>query len=159
MPENHHYWACERQLGKPPRLEPVLCNNRHHRNEKTEHRNKPTTTTESNEDPAEPKINKQMVQWLRNLPANAGTRIPRIGKIPQDSTCLEAAMPWLEENKDRFPCCLLSEVHAGEGASPSTTLPFLPLLGHWRGSLGSLWHHQQSLRPPWLSLLWFKRNL
>ena len=38
-PANHNYWACVPQLLKPARLEPMLCNERSHRNEKPAHRN------------------------------------------------------------------------------------------------------------------------
>ena len=38
-PVCHNYWACEPQLLKPARLEPVLHNKRSHRNEKSMHRN------------------------------------------------------------------------------------------------------------------------
>ena len=37
MPRSN--WACEPQLLKPVRLEPVLCNKRSHHNEKPAHRN------------------------------------------------------------------------------------------------------------------------
>ena len=38
-PTSHNYWAHMPQLLKPVHLEPVLCNKRSHRNEKTEHHN------------------------------------------------------------------------------------------------------------------------
>ena len=45
------------QLLKPVGLEPVLRNKRSHRNEKPVHRNE-RKPVRSNEDPAQPKINK-----------------------------------------------------------------------------------------------------
>ena len=36
-PASHSYWAHEPQLLKPGRLEPMLCNKRSHRNEKSAH--------------------------------------------------------------------------------------------------------------------------
>ena len=39
-PVRHNYWARVPQLLKPARLEPVLRNNRSHRNEKPTHHNK-----------------------------------------------------------------------------------------------------------------------
>ena len=36
-PASHNYWACEPQLLKPARLEPVLHNKRSHRSEKPAH--------------------------------------------------------------------------------------------------------------------------
>ena len=39
-PTSHNYWAREPQLLKPARLEPVLCSNKSHRNEKPLHHNK-----------------------------------------------------------------------------------------------------------------------
>ena len=47
-PACYNYWACVRQLLKPVHPEPVLCNKRSHWNEKP---------AQSNEDPAQPKIN------------------------------------------------------------------------------------------------------
>ena len=38
-PVRHNYWACAPQLLKPTHLEPVLCNNRSHCNEKPAHCN------------------------------------------------------------------------------------------------------------------------
>ena len=38
-PVGHNYWACEPQLLKPTRLEPMLHNKRGHRDEKLAHRN------------------------------------------------------------------------------------------------------------------------
>ena len=51
-PTSHNYWAHVPQLLKPARLEPVLHNMRSHDNEKPAHRN---------EDPTQPKINKQII--------------------------------------------------------------------------------------------------
>ena len=57
--------ACEPQLLKPARLEPMLCNGRSHHNERPAHRRQecpPLATTgggpRSSEDPRQPKINK-----------------------------------------------------------------------------------------------------
>ena len=38
-PGSHNYWACEPQLLKPMRLDPALCNERSHCNEKPSHHN------------------------------------------------------------------------------------------------------------------------
>ena len=65
-PVSHNYWAHVLKLPKPTGLEPVLCDKRGHCNEKPVHRNEEwpllAATREkpahSNEDPAQPKVNK-----------------------------------------------------------------------------------------------------
>ena len=69
-PACHNYWAHVTQLLKPMHLETVLCNKTSHHNEKPGHRNEEEPLL-SNEDPMQPKINKQInkrrcstyIQW------------------------------------------------------------------------------------------------
>ena len=62
-PTSHNYWALELQLLKPVHLEPTCRNKRRHHSEKPVHRN---------EDPVQPKINKEVLpplktKWLRGI--------------------------------------------------------------------------------------------
>ena len=70
-PASHNYWAHVPQLRKPALLEPVLCNQRSHRNEK------PTLRNE--EYPCSPQLEKARAQQWR--PNAAKSKLNKISKF------------------------------------------------------------------------------
>ena len=73
-----NYWACVRQLLKPTRLEPTLCNRRSHRSKKPSKNTRTKESPNSKEDPLQkilvkkekkkkPPVCKEFVLWISSL--------------------------------------------------------------------------------------------